>query len=69
MTIAGYLAVVAIVLAPVIGIYNERDADLLSRLKNQGVLAWTEDMTSEAVQSAGQYAPEEAADYLEWTLD
>lgn len=59
ITYCGYAAVVALLIAPVIGIYNERDADLLQRLKSQGVIAWTEDTTSEAVMSAGQFAPEE----------
>lgn len=60
VTNCGYAAIVALVIAPMIGIYSQRDADLLSRLKNQAVLAWTEDTTSEILQSAGQYAPEEA---------
>ena len=54
------MAVGARVIAPIIGIYNQRDADLLSRLKNQAVLSWTEDTTSEVLQSAGEYTPEQA---------
>ena len=60
ITYCGYAAVIALVIAPIFGIYNQRDADLLSRLKNQAVLAWTEDKTSEVLQSAGEYAPEQA---------
>ena len=60
ITYCGYAVVIAIVIAPIIGIYNQRDAGLLSKLKNQAVLAWTEDTTSELIQSAGEYAPEEA---------
>jgi hypothetical protein len=60
ITYCGYFAVIALVIAPMIGIYHQRDADLLSRLKNQAVLAWTEDTTSEVLQSAGEYAPEQA---------
>jgi predicted nucleic acid-binding Zn ribbon protein len=60
ITYCGYAAVIALVVAPIFGIYNQRDADLLSRLKNQAVLAWTEDTTSEVLQSAGKYAPEQA---------
>lgn len=60
ITYCGYAAVIALVIAPMIGIYNQRNADLLSRLKNQAVLAWTEDKTSELLQSAGQYAPKQA---------
>ena len=53
-----YLAIVVLVAAPVVGIYNQRDADLFSKLRNQGVLSWTEDVASEGVTSAGQSAPE-----------
>jgi len=53
-----YLAIVALVAAPILGIYNQRDADLFSKLRNQGVLSWTEDLESEGVTSAGQSAPE-----------
>lgn len=60
ITYCGYFAVIALIIAPMIGIYQQRDADLLSRLKNQAVLAWTEDTTSEVLQSAGEYAPEQA---------
>lgn len=60
ITYCGYAAVITLVIAPVLGIYHQRDADLLSRLKNQAVLAWTEDTTSEVLQSAGKYAPEQA---------
>jgi hypothetical protein len=60
ITYCGYAAVIALVIAPMIGIYHQRDADLLSRLKNQAVLAWTEDTTSEVLSSAGKYAPEQA---------
>lgn len=55
-----YLAIVVLVAAPIIGIYNQRDADLFSKLRNQGVLSWTEDIASEGVVSAGQSAPEQA---------
>jgi predicted nucleic acid-binding Zn ribbon protein len=60
ITYCGYAAVIVLVIAPIFGIYHQRDADLLSRLKNQAVLAWTEDTTSEVLQSAGEYAPEQA---------
>jgi hypothetical protein len=53
-----YIAIIALVAAPIVGIYNQRDADLFSKLRNQGVLSWTEDVASEGVVSAGQYAPE-----------
>lgn len=53
-----YLAIVVLVAAPMVGIYNQRDADLFSKLRNQGVLSWTEDLASEGVVSAGQYEPE-----------
>lgn len=49
-----------VVLLPLVGIINESHDDLLSRLKNRGVLAWNEDKTSAEVRSAGQYAPEQA---------
>lgn len=55
-----YIAIVALVAAPILGIYNQRDADLFSKLRNQGVLSWTEDVASEGVVSAGQSAPEMA---------
>jgi hypothetical protein len=53
-----YLAIIVLVTTPILGIYNQRDADLFSKLRNQGVLSWTEDLESEAVSSAGQSAPE-----------
>lgn len=53
-----YLAIVVLVAAPILGIYNQRDADLFSKLRNQGVLSWTEDLESEGVTSAGQSAPD-----------
>ncbi len=53
-----YLLIVALVAAPIVGLYNQRDADLFTKLKTQGVLSWTQDDTSEAVMSAGQYEPE-----------
>ena len=53
-----YSAIALLVVAPILGIYNQRDADLFSKLRNQGVLSWTEDLESEGVTSAGQSAPE-----------
>lgn len=53
-----YTAIALLVAAPILGIYNQRDADLFSKLRNQGVLSWTEDLESEGVTSAGQSAPE-----------
>ncbi len=55
---AAYLAIIVLLTTPILGIYNQRDADLFSKLRNQGVLSWTEDLESEAVSSAGQSAPE-----------
>jgi hypothetical protein len=55
---AAYLAIIVLVTTPILGIYNQRDADLFSKLRNQGVLSWTEDLESEGVTSAGQSAPE-----------
>ncbi|MEY4469256.1 MAG: hypothetical protein RLZZ87_580 [Actinomycetota bacterium] len=55
-----YLLIIALVAAPIYGIYSQRDADLFTKLRNQGVLSWTEDSVSEGVVSAGQYAPEQA---------
>jgi hypothetical protein len=53
-----YVLIIALVAAPIFGIYNQRDADLFTKLRNQGVLSWTEDSVSEGVVSAGRYAPE-----------
>ena len=53
-----YAAIILLVTAPILGIYSQRDADLFSKLRNQGVLSWTEDLESDGVTSAGQSAPE-----------
>ena len=49
-----------LVLLPLGGILNEGNDDLLSRLKNRGVLAWNEDTSSEQYRSAGKYEPDQA---------
>jgi hypothetical protein len=49
-----------LMVAPLINIINESDGSLLSRLKNRGVLAWNEDVSSNGLISAGQYTPKEA---------
>jgi len=59
-TYCGYAAVIALIIAPMIGIYSERNADLLSLLKNQAVLSWNEDTSSETLLSAGKYTPDQA---------
>lgn len=55
-----WISIGALVLAPLIGIFHEGKDDLLSRLKNRGVLSWIEDTSSQEVRSAGKYAPEQA---------
>jgi hypothetical protein len=55
-----YALIAFLVAAPILGIYSQRDADLLTKLRTQGVLSWSEDSVSEGVASAGQYAPEMA---------
>jgi hypothetical protein len=47
-------------IAPLVNIFSESDGDLLSRLKNRGVLSWIEDKSSEEVISAGEYTPDQA---------
>ena len=55
-----WIFIAALVLAPLFGILREGNDDLLSRLKNRGVLSWIEDTSSPEVRSAGKYAPEQA---------
>lgn len=55
--VAGGL-ILALVLLPLVNIFNEKNGDLLSRLENRGVLSWIEDKASDAVLSAGEYTPE-----------
>ena len=55
------LLLIAVMLgAPLVNIVKENDGNLLSRLKNRGVLSWNDDTTSEGLLSSGQYAPQEA---------